>query len=192
MKKIRLHSSKQTDHELVQAAQANDQAALATLYDRYFEPLYRFCYWQTNKSADAEDIAQDVMIGMLRSIPNFRFAASFRNYLYSIAKRQIAAWLRQKYQLPLAHYEEFMQEIGDDDTWLDDDSQAKKRRSLTKLLERLPIREQQVLTLRYLRGMSQAEVAAKLKLSIANIKVLCHRSLKKLTQLHQKSSVTQR
>lgn len=193
MKKNKINSSNQTDHELVQAVQSGDQAALAVLYDRYFAALFRFCYWQTNKSADAEDIAQDVMIGMLRSLPKFRFAASFRNYLYSIAKRHIAAWLRHKYQLPITHYEEFMQEIGDDDAWLDDDdSQEKKRRSLAKLLQKLPVREQKVLTLRYLRGMSQAEVATKLNLSIANIKVLCHRSLKKLTQLYQKSNVTRK
>ncbi len=191
MKKNNHNFSSYTDHELVLAIQSGDQSAFAALYDRYFAALYRFCYWQTNKSADAEDIVHDVMISMWRSLPSFRFAASFRNYLYAIAKRQIAAWLRQKYQLPSIQYEEFMQEIGDDDSWLDaDENKEKKRRTLAQMLQKLPTREQKILTLRYLRGMSQAEVAAKLNLSIANVKVLCHRSLKKLTQMWQKNTVT--
>lgn len=192
MKKINNTSSHLSDYELVQAAQAGDTAAVAALYDRYFAALYRFCYWQTNKSLDAEDIAQDVMVAMVRSLSNFRQTASFRNYLYAIAKKQIAAWLQKKYRLPTTQYEEFLQEIGDDDSWLNEDNQAKKRKSIARLLRKLTPREQKVLQLRYLHGMSQAEVAAKLQLSIANIKVLCHRSLKKLTQLVQQETVTKK
>lgn len=192
MKKNKQNLANQKDHELVQAAQSGDQVAMTALYNRYFAALYRFCYWQTNKSVDAEDLTQDVMVAMIRSLPTFRFAASFRNFLYAIAKRRIAAWIQQKYQLPIVQYEEFLQEIGDDDSWIADENQQKKRRSIAQLLKQLPLREQKILKLRYLHGMSQVEVAEKLKLSVANIKVLCHRSLKKLTQLHQSKSVTRK
>lgn len=181
MKKTVCDVTTQNDHALVQAAQNGDQTAFTALYNRYFSALYRFCYWQTNKSADAEDIVQDVMLIVLRSLKHFRFSASFRNYLYAIAKRRIALWLQQKYKLPTVQYEAFLHEIGDDDSWLDEENQKQKRRSLLQLLRNLPIREQKILRLRYLQGLSQAEVAKKLHLTVANIKVLCHRSLKKLS-----------
>lgn len=175
-----MQSTQNNDAELVRAAQLGDQNAVAGLYNRYFDALYRFCYWQTNKSLDAEDLSQDVMVAMLQALPKFRFEASFRNFLYAIAKRKIAAWMQRKYQLSTVRYEEFIQEIGDDDAWLDDENQVKKQHSIAQLLAKLPGREQKVMRLRYLRGFSHAEIAQKLQITVSNVKVICHRCIHKL------------
>ena len=188
MKKINNTSSHLSDYELVQAAQAGDTAAVAALYDRYFAALYRFCYWQTNRSEDAEDLTQDVLVAMVKGIKQFSFQSSFRNWLYAIAKRVIAAWLKQKYRLPQVEYAEFLQEIGDDDSWLADDNQVKKHAYVEKLLATLAIRDQNVMKLRYLRGFTQAEIAKQLHISVTNVKVICHRCVRKLAQVVAKDT----
>lgn len=170
------------DSALVKQVQAGDQQALAVLYQRYFDNLYRFCYWQTNRSDDAEDLTQDVLVAMVKGIKQFSFQSSFRNWLYAIAKRVIAAWLKQKYRLSQVEYAEFLQEIGDDDTWLADDNQVKKQAHVEKLLAKLTQRDRKIMRLRYLRGFTQAEIAKQLHISVTNVKVICHRCLRKLSQ----------
>ncbi len=89
----------QPEERYVQMAKDGNAAGVTALYRLYFEPIYRFCYWQTNRGADAEDLTQDIFIEMAKSIRGFRGESSFKNWLYVLAKRQIAGWLRQKYQL---------------------------------------------------------------------------------------------
>ena len=52
------------DH-CVELAKNGDRSGLEALYMLYFQSIYRFCYWQTNRSDDAEDIAR------AKQIPGF-------------------------------------------------------------------------------------------------------------------------
>jgi len=86
---------------LVEMAQAGDEGAVAALYELYFDPIYRFFYWQTNSNTEiAQDLTHDTFIEMIQSLRNFRFKSSFKNWLYMIAKHVLAKWLRSKYDLP--------------------------------------------------------------------------------------------
>ncbi len=185
MKKI---ESQQIDNdiELVELVKKGNQQALAVLYEKYFEPIYRFCYWQTNRSLDAEDLTQDILVAMMGSLHTFTGKSSFRNWLYVLAKRRIIAWLRVKYRLPVVAYDEFIQGIGDSDEWLSEDNQELKRQSIGKMLQVLSDRDRQVVALHYLHGYSQVEVAKKLRITISNVKVICHRSLKVLSKYFKK------
>jgi RNA polymerase sigma-70 factor (ECF subfamily) len=167
------------DLVLVQMAKDGHQAGLENLYRKYVEPIYRFCYWQTNRSQDAEDLTQDIFIEMAKSVRTFKGTASFKNWLYVIAKRQIAQWIKKKYDLPMFP---LFDEIPEPENWIDPDNQQLKKASLTQLLDLLSSPEQAVLTARYLENLSVVETATKLKLSLANVKVLTHRALKKLQQ----------
>jgi len=71
------------------------------LYEKYVDVIYRFCYWQTNQNTEvAEDLTHDTFVEMARSTGKFNNEGKFKNWLYTIAKRQLAAWMRQKYNLP--------------------------------------------------------------------------------------------
>jgi RNA polymerase sigma-70 factor (ECF subfamily) len=166
-----------TDEKLVELAQKGIQDSVALLYEKYVDAIYRFCYWQTNQSADAEDLTSDIMLDMAKGFKNFKGEASFKNWLYGIAKHHLAHWLRHKYELPLISLDDNLAQ-GDD--WIDPDHQEGNRRRLATLFKQLSPREQKLLTLRYLRGYSVSETAKALKLSGSNVKVLTHRTLAKL------------
>jgi len=167
------------DEAWVKLAQAGDLTGFRALYDKYFEPVYRFCYWQTLDSATAEDLTQVVFLAVHQQLPKFRSTAQFRNWLYAIAKNQIARWIRQKQRLPQAPLFDSL-EAADTDDWLDSDQDSQAQILLPRLFEHLKPIEVGVLQSRYLKNLSVAETAKKLRLSESAVKVTTHRAIAKL------------
>lgn len=167
------------DEQLLLMAKDGQPAAVEALYREYFGAIYRFCYWQTNQSADAEDLTQEIFIEMAKSIRNFQARSSFKNWLYTIAKRRISSWIREKYNYPKV---ELLEAIPDDENWIDPENEALKEQAVQKLLNKLSPIEKSAMELRYLQNCTVKETAEKLGITEANVKVVCHRSLKKLKE----------
>lgn len=166
------------DTALAMLAAAGDQNAFAILYDRYLPPLYRYCYWQVNDEQLAEDLAATAFIEIAKTIKTFKGTGSFKNWAYTITKRQIAAHLRQKYRLRTTELIDNL--VGDVDVWIDEDNGKVKEKVVALLLEHVSDTARQVLELRFLKNYSVAETAAALGLTEDNVKVLTHRALKEL------------
>ncbi len=77
----------QTDFDLLDTWRAGDQAAARALFDRYFDPLYRFFRNKTNDSID--DLIQDTFLACLESRDRFRGQSSFRTYIFAIARNML-------------------------------------------------------------------------------------------------------
>jgi RNA polymerase sigma-70 factor (ECF subfamily) len=170
-----------TDEKLVELAQNGIQDAVAQLYSKYVDAIYRFCYWQTNQSGDAEDLTSDVMLDMAKGLRHFAGKSSFKNWLYAIAKNHLQHWIREhKYELPLISLDDNLK-VNED--WIDPDEQEGSRQRLASLFKKLTLREQKLLTLRFLRGYTVTETASALKVSESNVKVLTHRAITKLRTL---------
>ncbi len=69
---------------LVQALRAGDEAAFATLVERYHGALIRLALVYVDDRAVAEDVAQDTWIGVLRGVQRFEARSSFRTWLFTI------------------------------------------------------------------------------------------------------------
>jgi RNA polymerase sigma-70 factor (ECF subfamily) len=172
-----LHDADQT---AVHLAQEGSPTGLRALYEKYFKAIYRFCYWQTNSSEDAEDLTQEVFLAMTKSLKNFRGEAQFKNWLYQIAKNIVAHWITEKRKLltvPL------LDDLTSSSEWIDPENQKYKEKVVKKLLGNLKQEERKILMYRYLKSYSVKETAEKLKISESKVKVVNHRVLKKLQKL---------
>jgi RNA polymerase sigma-70 factor, ECF subfamily len=58
---------------LVERAARGDQHAVGLLYDAYVEPLYRFCLSRVGNETDAEDLAEEIFIKVMRAVPGFEW-----------------------------------------------------------------------------------------------------------------------
>jgi len=117
---------------------------------------------------------------VVKSLPRFTFKGSFKNWIYTIAKRQLNTWLRRRYQLP---QQQLLANIEDNADWIDPKLQSKKVILLETLLVKIKNQEQLVLRLRYLQNLSVRETAENLSISESNVKVIAHRAIKKLQLL---------
>ena len=166
------------DSQLVKLAKEGHSEAVSQLYNKYFDPMYRYCYWQINRNhEDAQDLTHDIFIEMAKSIKNFKGEGSFKNWLYTIAKRQVNKWIKRKYDATLTP---LFDNIPEPENFIDPEEQSKKIAVLETVLDVLKPNARKILQLRYLRNYTVAETAQELGLSESNVKVLSHRAFKKL------------
>jgi RNA polymerase sigma-70 factor (ECF subfamily) len=172
------------DEELVKAVRTGDEDALSMLYRRYVAGIYRFAMAQVRDRDDAEDLTSETFARMLRGLAGFRGEASFKNWLYQIARNAIRNHRRDVgYRRTIA----LAPEVTEPDTPVVDLAAADRALAI---LRPLPPRYRQVLELRFLAGRSIEETAAAMGISEANAKVLQHRALRKaaLIPLHSEPS----
>ena len=185
--------SRASDEMLVQAVRMGDEAALGSLYRRYVNAIYRFILAQVRDAQDAEDLTSDTFARMLHGIGQFRGEASFKNWLYQIARnavrnhRRAAGYRRTAPLLATLAQVETAGGAGDGDV----EGQADLKAAL-ELLGPLPPRYRQVLELRFLAGLTIDETANRMGITAANAKVLQHRALKKAALIIEERHVESR
>lgn len=173
---------------LVDAAIQGDTDAFAALYDRYVDRIYRHCYYRTGHRIDAEDLTQETFLRAWRAISRYRrTGAPFIAWLLTISDRLATSRYRKLRRLLTADVEAvpLHQRCHEDPegtalTWLACDE---VRRAILQLRPE----RRQVIILRFIDGLSVAEVAAALGKSEANISVIQHRALTDLRRLLERS-----
>jgi RNA polymerase sigma-70 factor (ECF subfamily) len=73
-----------SDRELVRLARGGDGSALESLFDRHYRTAYRVAYRWCGTRQDAEDVAQETFIKVVRGLHTFRESSSFTTWLYRI------------------------------------------------------------------------------------------------------------
>lgn len=74
-----------TDLELVERAQAGDEAAFRALYDRNVDRIFRLAYRMAGEEELARDFTQDAFLRAWQRLDQFRGDAAFSTWLHSIA-----------------------------------------------------------------------------------------------------------
>lgn len=85
--------SLQTRHSLLSRLKAcDDQAGWREFFDRYWRVIYGFARKSGLGDADAQDLVQEVMLSVSKSLPDYRRqqGASFKSWLMTIVRRRLA------------------------------------------------------------------------------------------------------
>ena len=138
--------------------------------------LYRFIYRQVHQAALAEDLTSAVFLRALRWLREDRGPESARGWLYATARSLIADYWREHAQLPLLPLEAAEELPARPDAG--EEQLASLQARIQHLLDGLPERERDVLTLRYLQGYSAAEIGERFGLSANHVRVLQFRALR--------------
>lgn len=80
-----------SDAELVAEAR-RDPKAFAALFDRYWDPIFGFCYLRLGDWHEAEDVASKVFVNAMTSLPRFESRGmedTFRAWLFGIARNLV-------------------------------------------------------------------------------------------------------
>lgn len=166
------------DQELalvVQARRGSSQA-LATLLQANYDVLYRYLVKLTMSPGAAEDVAQDAMERAVRSFASFDpDKARFSTWLIAVARNRWLDELRRNRRLqPLPEAAE------DTPAAQDPYSELIQRDELLNALGHLNIRARTPITMRYLLGYSNDEIAGFLKIPLGTVKSRIFNALKQL------------
>lgn len=165
------------DTELVQMAK-EQQEAFGVLYERYVRKIYNYVYYRTGNHHDAEDLTAMVFYRAMGHIENYtERGVPFQAWLYRIAHNLVANWHRDRGRRKIIALEEF---IGPGPQSEVPDTQAEdeeEREILLRVIRRLPEERQQLLILKFIEHLSNAEIGEIMDRTEGAIKSLYHRTL---------------
>jgi RNA polymerase sigma-70 factor (ECF subfamily) len=172
-----------SEDALVERAKT-DPDAFGLLYERYVDRIYNYVYYRTGNHHDAEDLTGKVFFQALNHIPRFvQRGAPFSSWLYRIAHNLIANWHRDRGRRQVISLDRLATVGADgDDSPFQQAADSERRRSLLAAMRRLPADRQQLLILKFVERMPNAEIGGIMGRSEGAIKSLYHRTLVSLRQ----------
>jgi RNA polymerase sigma-70 factor (ECF subfamily) len=179
-----------TEHvrELVARGQQGDRAALEELYLIHFDRIYSYLHVTVGNRHDAEDLTTQTFLKMLEKIGSFKWqSAPFSAWLFRIAHNLAMDHFRagRRWQPE----EEVPEPPGEEEPAAEFVAmQTIGRESMLKLIDHLSPEQQQVLTLKFVFNLPNAEVASILDKTEGAIKSLQHRALVSLQKQIAQSS----
>jgi RNA polymerase sigma-70 factor, ECF subfamily len=168
------------DDALIRRAQALDPGALAELYDRHFDGIYRYLFTRIRHQADAEDLSEQVFLKMVDSIQRYRpRGVAFSSWLYRIAHNLLV----DRYRRAGREAVELTNEVRDSGPHSDPAALAQNselRRQLMAAIQRLTPEQQQVITMRFIDNFDVEEIARLTRRRSGAIHSMQHRALASL------------
>jgi RNA polymerase sigma-70 factor (ECF subfamily) len=168
-----------TEHvrELVARGQQGDRDALEELYLIHFDRIYSYLHVSVGNRHDAEDLTTQTFLKMLEKIGSFKWqSAPFSAWLFRIAHNLAMDHFRSRRRWQPE--EEVPEPPGEEEPSAELVAmQTIGRESMLELIEDLSPEQQQVLTLKFVFNLPNAEVAAILDKTEGAIKSLQHRAL---------------
>jgi RNA polymerase sigma-70 factor (ECF subfamily) len=151
-----------TDRLVWRVQQHGDSGAMAEIYLRYFDGVYRYARMMVRDAHDAEDITQQVFIKVLGAIDGYERKRSvpFRAWLFRIARNTVVDGLRRANRTA-PEEPATMEELVDQRTSVDDIKLALHwltDSDLATLMRRLPAGQREVLALRYLLDLETDQI----------------------------------
>jgi RNA polymerase sigma factor (sigma-70 family) len=164
-----------TDEQAMTAVAKGELDKAAILYERYKKPLLNFFLYQNAPRDDARDLVQQVFLRLLRYKHSYREGASFRTWIYEVARNTLYDFFKKQPKLT------DLTEIPDR---ADDEDNEQTYQNVHLALAQLPEQYREVLVLSRFQNMSYEEVGQVLGLSVANVKVRVFRAIQKLREVY--------
>ncbi len=168
---------------LVEQAKGNPEA-FGLLYERYVDRIYNYVYYRTGNHHDAEDLTARVFYQALRHISGYvQRGAPFSSWLYRIAHNLVANWHRDRGRRQVVSLDRLasVTRQGEDGS-LERAAQSEQREALLTAVRCLPADRQQLLILKFVERLPNAEIGQIMGRSEGAIKSLYHRTLLALRQ----------
>lgn len=165
------------ENELVQLAKA-DQAAFGELYNRYVARIYNYVFYRTGNHHDAEDVTARVFQRALQHIPSYvDRGIPFSAWLYRIAHNLVVNWHRDKGRRQVVSFDDVALSALKADAPENVTEFREEREMLLSAIHNLAEDRQQLLILKFVERLSNAEIGQIMKRSEGAVKSLYHRTL---------------
>jgi RNA polymerase sigma-70 factor, ECF subfamily len=159
------------------------------LFRLYYKPIFGYILRRTGNFDDTADIAAETFLKAFRNINKFRYSGiSVKVWLYRIATNEVNLFFRNRQRISAIFEHLITTDKKIFDKYLDDDrneleTELQKHHqfmSVLKQLKTLPLKYQEVISLRYFEGKDNTEIAEILNINEGTLKSLISRGLEKL------------
>ncbi len=167
-----LKSNSRSDQELIAAINDGDSDAFEALYYRYRDWVVSLAYRFTGDRELALDVLQDTFLYFVKKFPGFRLTAHLKTFLYP-AVRNLSIAGRRKAK----RFQSDENETGTIEAATTTVPVGSQDESLVAALAVLSDEHREVLLLRFVDGLSLAEIAKALNIPLGTVKSRLHNAL---------------
>jgi RNA polymerase sigma-70 factor (ECF subfamily) len=171
----------QNEGALIDSLQRRDPQALAALFERYANPIYRLAARLLNDEQQADGVVQNTFMALIEHIDQFEGRSGLGTWLYRVAYNECMGRIRAA--APLVELEPLVEGELLPTNLIDWDSvpesvvlDSESRQQMAAAIESLPPTLRAVFILRDVEELSVHETATALGLSEAAVKVYLHRA----------------
>jgi RNA polymerase sigma-70 factor (ECF subfamily) len=165
-----------TPRAVLDRTATGDADALAELFGRYGATVHAAAYRLTASAADADDVLQDVFVGLPEAIRRYDGRGSFAGWIRKVAVRVALMRMRRATRRG---------EVELDDIATAPATHPAERVDIERALAALPAGLRSVFVLREVEGYSHAEITEMLGLRPGTSEVRLHRARRRLRELLQ-------
>jgi RNA polymerase sigma-70 factor (ECF subfamily) len=185
-----VRAQNEADAALLLEVARGDRDALARLYDRFSRPLYAVAFRILRDATEAEDVVHDIFISVWQKASTFEPArCSALGWAVALTRNRAIDRLRTRRRRSELLDASEPADLGYDENpsetktssgelWLKEKATA-VRRAVTEL----SAEQRQALELAFFSGLTQQEIAARLKEPLGTVKARIRRGLLKLRDL---------
>ena len=168
-----------------------DKEAFSELYDYFFPRVYNFIFAKVKNTEQADDIISITFEKIFVKLGDYDSGkGAFSTWSFRIALNEMNSLFRKNKRLNEAAWEEFFEPADGRKTpeqqVLSDEGDSQ----LLLALDKLNDRERRVVSLKYLTGISNKEIAELEDMTANNVGVVLHRALDKLKAILEGSGYT--
>ncbi len=171
---------KLSDHQLIEATKAGDEAAFGEIMNRYRSPITNYLYRFLNDYEEAVDLAQETFVRVYFAIDRYHTGFAFSTYIYRIATNLAISEIRRRKRRKLLSLTGLFQSEDDSqvefqpadtrpiaDAELVDDERSK---IIGKAIAALPEKYRIPVVLRDIDGRTYEEIAEIMQLGLGTTK----------------------
>lgn len=187
-----------TDFSLIRRMKRGEEEAFDIFVRAHYPDILKYCYYHSQESGDAQDLAQETFIRFFRNLSGYSHRGKVKNYLYTIAGNLCKDAYKKKREIPLealigteAAGGGEQRKAGMSDTAgaagsvLAEDAQERMndRLLIEEALGELPEELREVIVLHYFQDLKLREIAAFLEVGLPLVKYRLRRAKKMLESL---------
>ncbi|OGO29052.1 MAG: hypothetical protein A2136_02285 [Chloroflexi bacterium RBG_16_54_11] len=155
-----------------------DHEAFGMLYEQYVERIFNYVYYRTGNQHDAEDLTARVFFRAMRRIPHYQERGlPISAWLYRIAHNLVANWHRDRGRRPEISLDEGFTAIPHSEHPEITLLQLEEQDHLLNIIRDLPPERQQLIILKFVEHLSNAEIGQIMGRTEGAVKSLYHRTL---------------
>jgi RNA polymerase sigma-70 factor (ECF subfamily) len=154
------------EDELIRRAQQGDVRAFERLIETHIAQLRRFARAFARHEQDADDLAQEALIKIYRSLGSYRFQSAFSTWFFAVTRNCFLDTVKRRGRDPISG-DEAVGTAPLADELLE---QRQDRQRLWTAIQKIPLEYRTALVLFDIEGMSYEEVARVERVPLGTIK----------------------
>ena len=174
-----------SDIEIISQVLKGDHNAYAVLVERYKSYVFTLTLRYIKSREDAEEVSQDIFIKAYRSLPDFKGAAKFSTWLYTIVNTTCITFLRKKkLEVHSLDNEKVLETVENQDSGMNANQveQKSKVNMVNRAIAMLNPDDAEIITLFYKSEQNLDEISRILNIETNAAKVRLHRARTRLKE----------